>query len=111
MPNVRPAARDGKLTEIDALNGHFVKLGQAHGLAMPFNEAVVAFVKGVERTALTRRQHPQSADQAWYDEWEQKEAAEGRAGASSSSAVMRAAIAMPSAAESAVDEWPTPKVS
>ena len=49
---------------------------------MPFNEAVVAFVKGVERTALTRRQHPQSADQAWYDEWEQKEAAEGRAGAS-----------------------------
>ena len=81
-PSMMQAVDAGKLTEIDALNGHFVKLGQAHGLAMPFNEAVVAFVKGVERTALTRRQHPQSADQAWYDEWEQKEAAEGRAGAS-----------------------------
>jgi hypothetical protein len=74
------AVEAGKRTEIDALNGAFVVLGGRHGLPMPYNEAVVAFVKGVERTAITRREQPDSRDQPFYDAWEAREAAAGQAG-------------------------------
>ena len=60
----------GKQTEIDALNGMFVAEGVAAGLPMPYNESVVAFTKGVERTAITRRTQPDSAHQAFYEERE-----------------------------------------
>ena len=52
------------------------------GLSMPYNESVVAFMKGVERTAITRRKQPESVDQAFYDKWEEQEIAAGTAGQS-----------------------------
>ena len=47
---------------------------------MPYNESVVAFTKGVERAAITRRTQPDSAHQAFYDTWEEQEIAAGTAG-------------------------------
>ena len=81
-PSMMQAVHAGKQTEIDALNGMFVAEGVAAGLAMPYNESVVAFTKGVERTAITRRTQPESAHQSWYDKWEDQEIAAGTAGKS-----------------------------
>jgi 2-dehydropantoate 2-reductase len=39
-----------RATEIDYLNGGIVRFGREHGVATPLNEAVVALVKGVERS-------------------------------------------------------------
>ena len=79
-PSMMQAIEAGKQTEIDALNGMFVAEGVAAGLPMPYNESVVAFTKGVERTAITRRTQPDSAHQAFYDEWEEQEISAGTAG-------------------------------
>ena len=79
-PSMMQAIGAGKQTEIDALNGMFVAEGVAAGLPMPYNESVVAFTKGVERTAITRRTQPDSAHQAFYDEWEEREIVAGTAG-------------------------------
>jgi 2-dehydropantoate 2-reductase len=37
-------------TEIDYLNGGIVRFGREHGVATPLNEAILALVKGVERS-------------------------------------------------------------
>jgi 2-dehydropantoate 2-reductase len=37
-------------TEIDYLNGGIVRFGRDHGVATPLNEAILALVKGVERS-------------------------------------------------------------
>ncbi|MCP9484992.1 MAG: 2-dehydropantoate 2-reductase [Gaiellaceae bacterium MAG52_C11] len=37
-------------TEIDYLNGGIVRFGREHGVATPLNEAVVALIKGMERS-------------------------------------------------------------
>jgi 2-dehydropantoate 2-reductase len=37
-------------TEIDWLNGGIVRFGAEHGVPTPLNEAIVALVKGVERS-------------------------------------------------------------
>lgn len=37
-----------RLTEVDALNGSIVRLGQKHGIPTPLNEAMVAIIKGLE---------------------------------------------------------------
>ena len=79
-PSMLQAVQSGKRTEIDALNARFVAEGEALGLVMTYNIAVVAFVKGVERCAITRREEPASAQQDWYDAWERREAVAGRAG-------------------------------
>ncbi len=39
-----------RTTEIDWLNGGIVRFGAAHGVPTPLNEAIVALVKGVERS-------------------------------------------------------------
>ncbi len=38
----------GKKTEIDFLNGAVVKLGKKHGIAVPYNESLVALIKFLE---------------------------------------------------------------
>lgn len=81
-PSMMQAVEAGKQTEIDALNNRFVAEGAAAGLSMPYNESVVAFMKGVERTAITRRTQPESVDQAFYDKWEEQEIEAGTAGQS-----------------------------
>ena len=40
----------GRRTEIDALNGALVREAKALGLAVPYNEAIVAVVKGMEKS-------------------------------------------------------------
>jgi 2-dehydropantoate 2-reductase len=48
-PSMLQHVEAGKRTEIDALNGAAVRLGRALGVPTPYNEALVAIVKGVER--------------------------------------------------------------
>jgi 2-dehydropantoate 2-reductase len=40
----------GRETEIDYLNGGIVRFGREHGVPTPLNEAIVALVKGLERS-------------------------------------------------------------
>jgi 2-dehydropantoate 2-reductase len=40
----------GRQTEVDHLNGGIVRFGREHGVPTPLNEAIVALVKGVERS-------------------------------------------------------------
>ena len=54
-PSMMQAVDAGKRTEIDALNATFVREGLALGIPMPYNESVVAFTKGVERTGVENR--------------------------------------------------------
>jgi hypothetical protein len=49
----------GRRTEIDALNGALVREARALGIAVPYNEAIVAVVKGLEKS---RRQRLRTAD-------------------------------------------------
>ncbi len=49
-PSMMQHVEQGRQTEIDALNGAIVREAKALGIAVPYNEAVVAFVKGVEKS-------------------------------------------------------------
>jgi 2-dehydropantoate 2-reductase len=48
-PSMMQHVEQGRPTEIDALNGALVREAKALGIAVPYNEAVVAVVKGVEK--------------------------------------------------------------
>ncbi|PWT75291.1 MAG: hypothetical protein C5B46_02790 [Proteobacteria bacterium] len=73
-PSMMQHVERGQQTEIDALNGALVREAKALGLAVPYNEAVVAVVKGVERS---RRQllHEPPRDYARLEAEAQAEAA------------------------------------
>jgi 2-dehydropantoate 2-reductase len=49
-PSMMQHVERGQRTEIDALNGALVREAKALGIAVPYNEAVVAVVKGVEKS-------------------------------------------------------------
>lgn len=49
-PSMLQHVEQGRRTEIDAINGALVREAHALGLAVPYNEAVVAMVKGVEKS-------------------------------------------------------------
>jgi 2-dehydropantoate 2-reductase len=74
-PSMMQHVEQGRRTEIDALNGALVREAKALGIAVPYNEAVVAIVKGVERS---RRQllHEPPRD---YKQLEAEAAEEARA--------------------------------
>ncbi|MDD5502484.1 MAG: 2-dehydropantoate 2-reductase [Candidatus Thermoplasmatota archaeon] len=40
----------GKRTEIDSINGEISRIGKIHDVPTPYNDAVVALVKGIERS-------------------------------------------------------------
>jgi 2-dehydropantoate 2-reductase len=72
-PSMLQHVEAGKRTEIDALNGALVREAKALGLATPYNEALVALLKGRElhqRRAL----HEPDLD---YAAWEARVAAGG----------------------------------
>ena len=71
-PSMLQHMEKGQRTEIDALNGAIVREAKALGIPVPYNEAVVAFVKGLEKS---RRQalHEAPID---YAEMERAAAAE-----------------------------------
>jgi 2-dehydropantoate 2-reductase len=62
-PSMLQHVEQGRRTEIDAINGAIVREAKALGIAVPYNEALVAIVKGVEKS---RRQllHEAPADYA-----------------------------------------------
>lgn len=47
-PSMLQHVESGRPTEIDALNGALVRRAKALGIAVPFNEAIVLAVKGIE---------------------------------------------------------------
>ncbi len=49
-PSMMQHIEQGRRTEIDALNGALVREAKALGMAVPYNEAVVAVVKGLEKS-------------------------------------------------------------
>jgi 2-dehydropantoate 2-reductase len=49
-PSMMQHVEQGRRTEIDALNGALVREARALGISVPYNEAVVAIVKGVEKS-------------------------------------------------------------
>jgi len=49
-PSMMQHMEQGRRTEIDALNGALVREAKALGIAVPYNETVVAIVKGMERS-------------------------------------------------------------
>jgi 2-dehydropantoate 2-reductase len=53
-PSMMQHIEQGRRTEIDALNGALVREAKVLGIATPYNEAVVAVVKGLEKS---RRQN------------------------------------------------------
>jgi 2-dehydropantoate 2-reductase len=50
QPSMMQHIEQGRRTEIDALNGALVREAKALGIATPYNEAVVAVVKGLEKS-------------------------------------------------------------
>ena len=49
-PSMLQHVEQGRRTEIDSINGALVREAHAMGIAVPYNEAVVAIVKGVEKS-------------------------------------------------------------
>jgi 2-dehydropantoate 2-reductase len=49
-PSMLQHVEQGRRTEIDAINGALVREAHALGIAVPYNEAVVAIVKGLEKS-------------------------------------------------------------
>jgi 2-dehydropantoate 2-reductase len=49
-PSMLQHLEKGQRTEIDALNGALVREAKALGVAVPYNETIVAFVKGLEKS-------------------------------------------------------------
>lgn len=67
-PSMLQHIEAGRRTEIDAINGALVREGKALGIAMPYNEALVALLKGRE----IRRQREVHQPDLDYDEWERR---------------------------------------
>jgi 2-dehydropantoate 2-reductase len=72
-PSMMQHIEQGRRTEIDALNGALVREAMALGIAAPYNEAVVAVVKGLEKS---RRQtlHEPPRDYKKLEEEAEREA-------------------------------------
>ena len=72
-PSMMQHIEQGRRTEIDSLNGALVREAKALGIATPYNEAVVAVVKGLEKS---RRQtlHEPPRDYKKLEEEAEKEA-------------------------------------
>ncbi|HEX7810864.1 MAG TPA: ketopantoate reductase family protein [Burkholderiales bacterium] len=71
-PSMLQHMEKGQRTEIDALNGALVREARALGIPVPYNETIVAFVKGLEKS---RRQALQGTS-IDYTELERKAAEE-----------------------------------
>jgi len=72
-PSMMQHVEHGRRTEIDALNGALVREARALGIAVPYNEAIVAVVKGLEQSRRQRLHEP-PIDYARREEVAKKEA-------------------------------------
>lgn len=75
-PSMMQHVEQGRRTEIDALNGALVREARALGIAVPYNEAIVAAVKGLEKSRRQRLHEP-PIDYAGREEEAEKEAKRG----------------------------------
>src|SRR5882762_1755459 len=57
-PSMMQHVEQGRRTEIDSLNGALVREAKALGIAVPYNEAIVAVVKGLEKSRRQRLHEP-----------------------------------------------------
>ena len=74
-PSMLQHVRMGRKTEIDALNGALVREAKALGIAVPYNEALVALLRGRE-LAQMRAVHEADLDyEAWEASFENADAA------------------------------------
>jgi len=58
FPSMLQDIHGGKKTEIDALNGALVRLGQAHGLSTPINETLSALIRFKEAKSMNSHGSP-----------------------------------------------------
>jgi 2-dehydropantoate 2-reductase len=72
-PSMMQHVEQGRRTEIDALNGALVREARALGISLPYNEAIVAVVKGLEKSRRQRLHEP-PIDYAGREEEAEKEA-------------------------------------
>ena len=72
-PSMMQHVEQGRRTEIDALNGALVREARALGIPLPYNEAIVAVVKGLEKSRRQRLHEP-PIDYARREEEAEKEA-------------------------------------
>ncbi len=49
-PSMMQHVEQGRRTEIDSINGALVREGKALGLSLPYNETIVALIKGLEKS-------------------------------------------------------------
>ena len=70
-PSMQQHMEAGKQTEIDALNGRVVRYGREAGVPTPFNEALVAMIKGRQKSQRQRLRE-ETID---YEAWEARVAA------------------------------------
>jgi 2-dehydropantoate 2-reductase len=68
QPSMLQHVLAGKRTEIDAINGALVREAQALGIATPYNEALVALLKGREHQRISEV----SGEVIDYDAWESR---------------------------------------
>jgi 2-dehydropantoate 2-reductase len=67
-PSMLQHVTAGRRTEIDAINGALIREAKVFGIPTPYNEALVALLKGVE-LARMRAVHEPDLD---YDAWEKR---------------------------------------
>lgn len=58
QPSMMQHVEQGRRTEIDALNAALLREAKALGMSLPYNEAVVAVVKGVEKSRRQKLHEP-----------------------------------------------------
>jgi 2-dehydropantoate 2-reductase len=78
-PSMLQHVESGRPTEIDALNGALVKRAQALGIAVPFNEAIVLAVKGIE---AAKKRDGNALDEKALEAVGRRDARNGRWGSS-----------------------------
>ncbi len=64
-PSMLQHVEAGRRTEIDALNAALVREGTAHGIPMPYNEALTALLRGRELNARQRALEPDLDHAEW----------------------------------------------
>ncbi|MEM7251558.1 MAG: 2-dehydropantoate 2-reductase [Pseudomonadota bacterium] len=67
-PSMLQHVEAGRQTEIDAINGALLSEAKALGVPTPYNEALVALLKGRELKSRQRRENPDLD----YDAWQQR---------------------------------------
>ena len=72
-PSMLQHVTAGRKTEIDSINGALICEARKHGIPTPYNEALVAMLKGREQSQMRAIQEPDFDYQAWEARLEAEE--------------------------------------